>query len=470
MLAITIKDFTINNIFSSLNTVQFILFFVAMVLVLLFGMMLGGIMFYSSGVKYGKRIAKPAKKKKEYYKKEGEKLEAQMAAIEKQKPKSATVLEFKEEDFNIDELDFGDDLDFGEIEPVELSEYAKPSEDKKEDNVLDVTPLSLGEKKVEEEEESAPEQAADLTSVLDDEDFLALVRERKKNVPVLTRRYLLKYVSSLDPISDTENVSLTLRTPETPFDVASAGHYPFLIVFSFKRVLKLFLRMHENAYSKIHDIVGDLIAPHKEFGDDWYAWILSDEGNLSLAPKAILLSYKYVASKEFTKTESGVSATGEPYADEITEKAKRYNPLFDEPYKEAIKTLNEKYDLDVFGSTEACNYTRSIKSERSTPSATEFSGNRPSILKTDNYIFGIVFENFGVIKFIFRNSEEYFKELQAKHPYVKESPFPQSRDWKWYSLLLDSSYTKEEIKEIIHSCYNYVENYHAEEVSSEVEE
>ena len=52
----------------------------------------------------------------------------------------------------------------------------------------------------------------------------------------------------------------------------------------------------------------------------------------------------------------------------------------------------------------------------------------------------------------------------SKHNYVKESDYPKSRDWKWYSLLIDDTYSKDEIKSIIDSCYKHVEEYHAEYV------
>ena len=215
LAALSLKDFTVNNIFSSLNSVQVIMFFVAMVFVLAFGLVLGGIIFYSTGFKQGKKKGEESIPKKEYYKKEEANLEAQMEAIDS-KPKKVVTLDFSDEEFNIDELDLEDELEF--------TDFAVPSENAAQDGELDVVPLSLGEKKETE--------SVDPLSVLDDPDFAALVRNRKKEVPVLTRRYILKYVNSLLPISETETVSLTMRTPEEPFDTASAGDYPFLFIFS----------------------------------------------------------------------------------------------------------------------------------------------------------------------------------------------------------------------------------------------
>ena len=456
MLDISFKDFTINNVFSNLNIIQVILFFVAMLFVLLFGLMLGACIFYPMAIKRIRKLGlytAPDKKQANYYKKEDQNIEAQMEAMDAKPSASTVMMNFDEEEFDLDEIVL-------EEEEVVLTESATPTGNRPLSDELDVGLISVAE--------NSGEAGNDAASVMDDPDFNALVEKRKQEIPVLTRRNILKHVNSFAPISENIGVNVSSRSPEEPFDTACLGEYAFLLVYSIKNVLKLIIRMHENVYKKAYAIVGDSLQKYELFGDDWYSWNLTDEGNLNLPLRVVALAYKYVATQEYQKGEEGaILPIRDSYTAQLKEKAKSYNPLLDASYVANIKSLNEKYNLEFFSSTDACTVTKKIESENSTPSATEFVGYRPAVLKTDDHIFGIVFENFGVIKLIFRQSPEYFADLQSKHKYVKESSFPKSRDWKWYSLLIDETYTKEEISQIIRDSYFYVEAYHSEYLMSE---
>ena len=53
---------------------------------------------------------------------------------------------------------------------------------------------------------------------------------------------------------------------------------------------------------------------------------------------------------------------------------------------------------------------------------------------------------------LINNTSAYEKELKKKHSYVSKSAFPKSKD-EWFSVVVDDSFTNEDINNIVDSCY-----------------
>lgn len=402
------------EIFGGLSIVQIVIFFVSVLLAILVGLFIGACVFYQVGAK---SILKQIQKKRaeKMATRENEQVENIVAEKEVHKV-MPTTLEYSDEDYSLDD----DILD---------------------DEILD-----------------DDSQDEDIKSVIyGDKDYMALVSKRQKEVPVITRNYLINKVYSMNVVSDKINIEVFAQTQTSPFVRVTAGGCTYLYVFTLRKVMKLFVRLHEATYNSLKDRAGDMIAPAPDFGSDWYSLTVGDFKNArAIATNLVELAYRYTAQTEFESVDGEIKYKGESYEEHVQKVAMDYNPVQDEKFVAVIDELQKKYNLKYFGKSEACSFTSTklLGSEKAT--AINLVGNRPAILKAGEIMFGIMFETYGVGKLIFRADEKYIDALKTKHEYVKESTFPVSENWKWFSILLDESYSVKEIRQIIQDSYNYV--------------
>ncbi len=437
-------DFDISRIFTTLSIEQLIVFAATVLFSLIAGLFLGGICFYFSGIRKGKRLVKFKKYKK---------------------PTAADEAFYSAEEDSLDKIFDSDELHSALITTKPDSAIfdtvsVQPIID--EDNLVilfDNTEAPVIEA-VKEEEAFPRPQAASL--VLDDENFMRIRAERKAKIPVLTREEVLSYVSSL---SGYGNVIISRRKDFKPYDRCYLGDCTFLIVLERREAIKLIIRLHPKSYAALRAKAPGHVEKFPEMGSDWYSWVVSDiENNNVVVSTAINMAYKYVNSVEFEKNDKGefvlhnpeLSATNE---DRISGIIREYKVEKDEVFVSVSDMLNQKYNLDYFSKSEICKFARTIKG-LVPASAQDRPGYRPATLKAGERIYAIVFEKSGIVKIIFRADEEYVEHLKIIHPYVTESPYPASRDWTWYSAVIDDTFTEDSVKSMLVESFNHVAKIH----------
>lgn len=426
----TLDSINTNDIFGGLSSIQIIIFFICVGLALLVGLFLGACIFFPTGVK---SCLKQIRKKKAKILASGENKQLDDLGIDEETHKISLKpsLEYSDSDYLLDDTDL------------------------LEDDLLDDDIIDDFSQDVTEEEKTIKQ--SDIKTVLyGDKDYMALVEKRKKEVPVIARNYLISKINAMDVISKDIDIVIHFPTEKTPYVRVTAGGCTFLYIFVMKKVMKIFLRLHSATFESTKLKVGNAIAKQENFGNDWYSLMVTDfAGARAVVSNIVKLSYRYTSQTEFEIKGGVVNYKGISYEDRVLKCANEYNPYEDKVFFEAVKGLLAKYDLDYYGKSDACVFVRKLVGKEP-PTAIEFVGNRPAVFKAGDSMFGILFENYGVVKLILRNDEKYFDNLKTKHNYVKKSDFPKSNDWQWYSILIDSSYTKKEIKQIIQDSYNYV--------------
>lgn len=436
----SLTEINTNDIFARLSTIQIIIFFVCVGLALLVGLFLGACIFFPAGVKSSlKQIRR--KKAKLMASGENKQLETLVQAEETHKISLRTSLDYSDDDYLLEDDDF-----------IDLDDII--DDDSFDDVILD-----------ENEENNNSVNGSNMrTVVYGDKDYMTLVEKRKKEIPVLVRNYLVNKINAMDVVSRDIDIVIHYPTEETPYVRVTAGGCTFLYIFVMKKVMKLFLRLHNVTFESTQNKVGNALQEAKNFGGDWYALTVSDFPKArAIVSNLAELSYKYTAQTEFEMGGGVVKYKGTNYENRVFEQANKYNPYEDKEFVKIVNELHSKYNLDYYGKSDATSFVRKLAGKEPA-TAIDFAGNRPSIYKVGETMFGILFENYGVVKFIFRNSEKYFMNLKTKHNFVKESDFPKSDDWAWYSILVDSTYTKKEIKQIIQDSYNYVISYNEKHV------
>ena len=75
-------------------------------------------------------------------------------------------------------------------------------------------------------------------------------------------------------------------------------------------------------------------------------------------------------------------------------------------------------------------------------------------LGTDKQCFIYVYETKNPTVLLIYNTPEYAAELKKDHPLVTESKVPRSND-PWFKLIMDDTYTEDQVKKIIDDCFAY---------------
>ena len=425
----TLSSISTNDVFAGLSSIQIIIFFVCVGLALFVGLFLGACIFFPAGVK---TCINQIRRKKAKILASGENKQLEdLAKGEETHKISSRTLDLSDKDYVIDDSDIIDDYDLADDDDFEGVQVGG--------NALNTTDMN--------------------TIFYGDKDYVALVEKRKREVPVIGRNYLVNKINGMDVVSRDIDIVIHYPTEDTPYVRVTAGGCTYLYIFVMKKVMKIFLRMHGITYESTKNKVGNVIAPAPAFGEDWYSLMVSDFPQArAIVANIAKLSYLYTAQTEFDMGGGVVTRKGVDYENRVFKCADDYNPYEDEAFMDLVNVLHSKYKLDYYGKSDGCAVARKLTGKEPV-SVMEFVGNRPAIFKAGETMFGILFENYGVSKFIFRNSDKYFETLKTKHNYVKESPFPKSEDWKWYSILIDSTYTKKDIRQIIQDSYNYVISY-----------
>ena len=403
------------KIFNELSMEQIIFVAVGVALALVVGLLIGGCIFYSAGYKRCKKMERLRARNVE-------------AIVERPQPQSAPVADTFDKPEEIDYFDWEED----EETPVdEIRQEPRTQEELGEDDRL--------------------------AAVLEDPTFAELVRQSRARHPIVNRKTLLAYCSTVVPLADSLPLTVKLRTKAHYYDRLQCAGYTFGLVFGRRKVLKVFLRLKSNAVDALVAKAGTYVNKAPQLGDDWYSWIVTDvEHNEKILAKLVEVSYKYTAHSEFARTADGtLKAKNGGYEDKVIAFADAYDRNADPALIDASDAMNDKYKLEYFSKSDACQEVESWGKQGVT--ATDYSGTHPAVLKSGDQIFGIVFENYSVVKVIFRSSPEYAKELMQKHPeYVGDSDYPVPDDGWYYAIWYDG-FDKEECKQLLRNACEYVD-------------
>lgn len=445
-------NFDFSNIFNGLTFEQMIMAIVAAVVAVAFGVMAGACIFYPIGYnQYGKDRAKKktAQQQEEFYTAE----QQQMDEWQDNTPVAAVADTFDQSLDNADD-DLFDIVD--DEEPSELQAQAAAA-------------VAVEETTAEGLDAMPDTGANDMPSAvraatLEDADFARLVATNRSQKPIVNRQLVLQYCAhKLVPIAPSLPVQIIRREPTHYYDRLQVAGYTFGLVFGRRKVLKLYLRLRDNTYAALSAKAAGYVEPAPEYGTDWYSWIVTDIDHCEqVLAKVLDVSYKYTAHAEFARNSAGeLCPKNDSYEDKICAQADSYDRERDMALVGISDSLNERYKLEYFSKSDACQYIATLRTQGDMPpTATDYYGSHPAILKAGDRIFGIVFENTSVVKVIFRADQEMVDQLSAKHPYVGLSNYPQSRDWQWYYTILDDSYTVTDCRALLSAAYDHVVKYH----------
>ncbi|MBO4535534.1 MAG: hypothetical protein J5755_06330, partial [Clostridia bacterium] len=324
MLSNILSAFDFGSIFNELSLPQLIFVGAAVGLALVVGLLIGGCAFYSAGYKRRKKI---------------ERLRARNTAaiVEKpqekpQEPVQDTFDKPEEEDIDYFDWDEEDDEEEGMDAPV-----------------------------VEALPESADEEEQRLAAVLEDPVFAELVAQNRARKPIVNRKTLLAYCSTVTPLADSLPFEVKLRTKEHYYDCLQCAGRTFGLVFGRRKVLKVFLRLRANAVEALVAKAGAYVNRVPALGNDWYSWIVTDvDHNEKILAKLVEVGYKYTAHSDFARMADGtLKAKNEGNEDKIMAFADSYDRNADPALIDASDAMNAKYKLECFSKSDACQFVES---------------------------------------------------------------------------------------------------------------
>ncbi|MBQ9145291.1 MAG: hypothetical protein IJX70_02335 [Clostridia bacterium] len=421
-----ISAINISTIFNGLSIEQLVLAVIMAVLAAVFGIMVGACIFYPMGYK---------RHAKEHGKNPSAEAKSAPAPAPTPEPAPETF-----EDILLDEEE-----SFRIPESIEKSP-AKP--------IAPMIPILL-------DTEDAILHEPFNTALLEDEVFQSLVASNAARMPLINRQVVLSYAKEMRPIAEGLAVEVVGRQKEHYYDRLRVGGYTFALIFGRRKVLKVFLRLHPTTATALSAKAGPLVDKAPEYGPDWYSWIVTDIDQCDkLLAKALDMSYKYTAVSEFARTSDGsFAAKNAPYEDILIRTADGYDRHRDPALVRESNALNERYHLEYFSKSDACQYAGTIEGLGSIE-ATDYIGNRPAIIKVNGQMFAIIFENCNVVKIIFRADDACLEALRVGHPHVGVSTFPSSGDNIWYYAILDDSFDPTECKALLLSACRHVATTH----------
>lgn len=441
-------EFNIDSIFNGISFTQVLIALIGMVLAGLFGFFVAACIFYPMGYKqYVKDRARQLEEiaKRNLERNDQNDLAARMEASRKVEDTFDKVNLSNADMFDFDDGEEDDDLEFAD----ELDEEETPASFEG----VDYSELT---------DEEATARSIPLNAMeLEDPIYAALVQRNQNTMLIINRSAVLGYAMHIKPLSSTLPVTIAPRDDNRHYDLLGVAGYTFAIMFAQNNVVKLFMRMHAKTYNELSHRAEGLVAPATAFGSDWYGWIVTDipQCNQILA-KTLDMSYKYVAVSEFSRGADGiVQPKGEGYELGISKTAGKYHPDKDPTFVYQSERMNKAYKLEYYSKHDVCTFARKL-ANMGLITTQDYLGGRPAILKTNDHIFAIVYENSNAMKIVFRASAGTIERLKAIHPYVGESRYPRTKDWQWYYANIDLSFDVKQIQQLIAESCHYVYEAH----------
>jgi predicted DNA-binding protein (MmcQ/YjbR family) len=291
---------------------------------------------------------------------------------------------------------------------------------------------------------------------LRDDAFVRMEANRKQQVPIITRSVLLNYCSRMCPLASDLPIRVVPQDDQYDFDRIMVKDYTFALVFEYKKILRLVLRLHANTISALRRAAGNTVSAELTYGNDWYSWVITDIANCEkVVAKVLDMSYKYVAHATYMRGKDNEFVAKVPsYERNMLATAEGYDPSDDVVYTALAGQMNAKYQLHYFGRKEAEEVVRSIKGKMRV--SVEEANSSTSIFKAGGTMFAVVYESYGVVKLLFRADQEYVDQLHSEHLYVGCSIVPRSQYRQWYYAILDKSFEDAQCADILRTAYHHV--------------
>ncbi len=454
---------SVSDIVGKFTTMQMIAIGVVVLFAVLLGLLIGGIAFYRSGIKKGKKrglkdavtiAMKKAQEKSEDIERAlaDEKKVAEEAKKEKQAALALVSKEREEKQKAIAERDAA----------LAQNEEAKKHAEELQGEIAkakDETEQAKSDaEKAKEDAERHEREAEEMRLQRDQSQALAAaVPERRTEIKLLSKEEILAFAGDMqDPIP----ASVYRRGGGDLPDSCRVGICTFLLVYERKNMVKLVLRLDKKKAKELEEqfkLFTKAVVPK---GGDWYKWILSSEvTDLSVVTAAIRAAYNYTFDGSYdaeTREIHNLDLTNRE-ENKINEAIVKYKDLPDRDFVVASDAAEGEAAFRLYGKKEMTAFAKKLAPAYPVKVTVAEGEMSPNTFKVDGKTFLMAYEKDGVSKMIFRLSEEAFALLKTKHATADVSPFPKAKGYHWYVAFIDETFTSNaDIEEIIKSACEYV--------------
>ena len=487
----SVKDFV-----GKFTKMQMIAIGVVALLAVLLGVLIGGLAFYRSGLKKGKRkgikdaVGIAMKKAEENNAAAVERARAEsaesIAALEKEKQAAVTLAanERQEKEAAVAERDAA--IAAGEESKKALEELRAEMERTKQESALlrsdaetakreivqaktdaelarierekaetDAIKAKQAAEKAKEDAERKKREAEELRLQRDESEAkVARIPERRTNITLLNKPEILGFAGDLE---EHLPASVYERGGELP-DSCRVGICTFLLVYERKGMVKLVLRLDRASAAKLEKSYTLFTKAVYPKGGDWYKWILSSEvTDLAVVTEAIRAAYEYTYSSNYDATGEINVEMANRDENAINEAIVRYKDLPDRDFIVASDAMDGAVAYRLYGKKQMTDYAKKLAPAYPVKVTKGEGDLAPNTCKVAGKTFLMAYEKDGVAKMIFRLSEEDFAALKAKHSTADVSPFPKAKGYHWYVVYIDETFSANaDIEEIIKSACAYV--------------
>ena len=469
---------SVKEIVGKFSTEQKIAVGVVLLIAILIGLLIGGICFYRSGAKKGKKrgikdaVAIAMKKMEEKNASAVEAAqrenEAKIDALEKEKAEALALVDrYKsEKEKLIAERDAA--AQANEEAKVALAALRTEADQARQENEQvrqeieqarnDAEQAKTDAEKAKEDAERNQREAEELRQQRDESEArAALAPERRTNITLLNKSEILGFAGDLEEHSP---ANIYERGGGDLPDSCRVGICTFLLVYERKGMVKLVLRLDKaraKALEKRFKLFTTAVYPK---GGDWYKWILSPEvTDTDVVSEAIRAAYEYTYLSNYDATTGEIDVKMvNRYENAINDAIVKYKDLPDRDFivaSDAAEDGAAAYRL--YGKKEMTAFAKKLSPAYPVKVTKGESDLSPNTFKVDGKTFLMAYEKDGVAKMIFRLSEEDFAVLKAKHATADISPFPKAKGYHWYVAYIDETFSgNEEIESIIKGACAYV--------------
>ena len=469
---------------------QMIAIGVVLVLALLVGIFVGGLAFYRSGLKKGKKrgvkdavsIAMKKMEEKSVAAAESARQESQerIAALEKEKADALALVEKEkaEKEKIIAERNAAaqaseeasraiealrTEADQARQETAQARQETEQARSDAERAKLEREKAKTAAEKAKEDAEKAKEdaerkqrEAEEMRQQRDESEArAAMAPEKRTDITLLNKAEILGFAGDLEELLP---ASVYERGGGDLPDSCRVGICTFLLVYERKGMVKLVLRLDKAKAKELEKRFKLFTAAVYPKGGDWYRWILSSEvTDPSVVTEVIRAAYEYTYRSNYDSTTGGVDVKmANRYENAINEAIVKYKDLPDRDFIVASDAAGEAA-YRLYGKKEMTAFAKKLAPDFPVKVAKGETDLSPNTFKVDGKTFLMAYEKDGVAKMIFRLSEEDFAALKAKHPTADVSPFPKAKGYHWYVVYIDETFTgNADIEAIIKSACAYV--------------
>lgn len=462
---------SVSDIVGKFSAAQMIAIGVVVLFAVLVGLLIGGIAFYRSGIKKGKKrglkdavtiAMKKAQEKSENIERAlaDEKKAAEDAKREKQAALALVSKEREEKQKAIAERDAAlAQNEEAKKQAEELKGEIAKAKDETEQAKEDAEKAKSDAERAKEDAERHEREAEEMRLQRDQSQALAAaVPERRTDIKLLSKEEILAFAGDMqDPIP----ASVYRRGGGELPDSCRVGICTFLLVYERKNMVKLVLRLDKKKAKELEQqfkLFTKAVVPK---GGDWFKWILSSEvTDLSVVTAAIRASYEHTFDGAYDAETREIHNLELANREEnkINEAIVKYKDLPDRDFVVASDAAEgSAASFRLYGKKEMTAFAKKLAPAYPVKVTLAESDMSPNTFKVGGKTFLMAYEKDGVAKMIFRLSEEDFALLKAKHATADVSPFPKAKGYHWYVAFIDETFTDNaDIEEIIKNACKYV--------------